>query len=106
MEQKEGTFLCTEDRRCECAILSGEGGGRQQAALTACSAVEDLWETLMGVHEQVCHGGRIRMEKYLVEYGSHVPRPVIQLFLDLADLQELDALIAGLYHVLPLFVEC
>ena len=20
-------------------------------------AVEDLWETLMGVHEQVCHGG-------------------------------------------------
>ena len=58
-------------------ILSGEGGGRQQAALTACSAVEDLWETLMGVHEQVCHGGRIRMEKYLVEYGSHVPRPVI-----------------------------
>ena len=43
-------------------------------------AVEDLWETLMGVHEQVCHGGRTRMEKYLVEHGSHVPRPVIHLF--------------------------
>ena len=27
-------------------------------------AVEDLWETLMGVHEQVCHGERTRMEKY------------------------------------------
>ena len=46
-------------------------------------AVEDLWETLMGVHEQVCHGGRTRMEKYLVDHGSHVPRLVIQLFLDL-----------------------
>ena len=49
-------------------------------------AVEDLWETLMGVHEQVCHGGRTRMEKYLVDHGSHVPRPVIQLFLDLCQI--------------------
>ena len=49
-------------------------------------AVEDLWETLMGVHEQVCHGGKTRMEKYLVEHGSHVLRPVIQLFLDLCQI--------------------
>ena len=40
----------------------------------------------MGVHEQVCHGGRTRMEKYLVEHGNHVPRPVIQLFLDLCQI--------------------
>ena len=46
-------------------------------------AVEDMWEALMGIHEQVCHGGRTRMEKYLVEHGNHVPLPVIQLFLDL-----------------------
>ena len=26
------------------------------------------------------------MEKYLVEYGSHVPRPVILLFLDLCQI--------------------
>ena len=45
--------------------------------------VENLWETLMGVHEQVYPGGRTRMDKYLVDHGSHVPRPVIQLFLDL-----------------------
>ena len=42
-------------------------------------AIEDLLE-------QVCNGRRIRMEKYLVEYGSHVPRPVIQLFLDLCQI--------------------
>ena len=46
-------------------------------------AVEDLWETLMGVHEQVCNGGWTKMEKYFVEHGSHVPRPMIQLSLDL-----------------------
>ena len=40
----------------------------------------------MGVHEQVCHGGKTRMEKYLVEHGSHVLRPVIQLFLDLCQI--------------------
>ena len=57
-------------------------GDRKQPSLCVV-AVEDLWETLMGVHEQVCHGGRTRMEKYLVKHGSHVPRPVIQLFLDL-----------------------
>ena len=32
-------------------------------------AVEDLRETLMSVHEQVYHGGRTRMTKYLVEHG-------------------------------------
>ena len=37
----------------------------------------------MGVHIQLSHGGRQRMEKYLIEHGIHVPRPVIQLFLDL-----------------------
>ena len=31
-------------------------------------------------------GGWTRMEKYLVEHGSHVPRPVIQLFLDLCQI--------------------
>ena len=28
------------------------------------------------------------MEKYLVEHGSHVPRPVIQLFLDLCQISQ------------------
>ena len=46
-------------------------------------AIEDLWDTLVGVHSQLSHGGRQRMEKYLIEHGTHVPRPVIQLFLDL-----------------------
>ena len=35
-------------------------------------AVEDLRETLIGVHEQVCHGGQTRMEKYLVEHVLEV----------------------------------
>ena len=56
-EQEEGTFLCTEEWRCECVILSGEGDGSHQAALLRVVAVEDLWETLMGAQEQVCHGG-------------------------------------------------
>ena len=60
--------------------------GDNKRPLLRVVAVEDLWETLMGVHEQVCHGGRTRMEKYLVEHGSHVPRPVIQLFLDLCQI--------------------
>ena len=46
-------------------------------------AIEDLWDTLMGVHSQLSRGGRQRMEKFLIEHGTHVPRPVIQLFLDL-----------------------
>ena len=46
-------------------------------------AIEDLWDTLVRVHSQLSHGGRQRMEKYLIEHGTHVPRPVIQLFLDL-----------------------
>ena len=29
-----GTFLCTEDLRFECAIISGEGDGRQQVTVT------------------------------------------------------------------------
>ena len=44
-------------------------------------AIEDLWDTLVGVHNQLSHGGRQRMERYLIEHGTHVPRPVIQLFL-------------------------
>ena len=43
-------------------------------------ATKDLWETLVGVHRQLRE--RTRIEKYLVEYGSRIPRPVIQLFLD------------------------
>ena len=43
-------------------------------------AIEDMWHTLVGV---LSHGGRQRMEKYLIEHGTHVPRPMIQLFLDL-----------------------
>ena len=40
-------------------------------------AIEDLWDTLVGVDSQLSHGGRQRMEKYLIEHGTHVPRPVI-----------------------------
>ena len=43
-------------------------------------ATKDLWETLVGVHRQLWE--RTRIEKYLVEYGSRIPRPVIQLFLN------------------------
>ena len=46
-------------------------------------AIEDLWDTLVGVHNQLSNGGRQRMERYLIEHGTHLPRPVIQLFLDL-----------------------
>ena len=46
-------------------------------------AIEDLWDTLVGVHSQLSHGGRQRMEKHLIEHGTHVPRPVIQRFVDL-----------------------
>ena len=49
-------------------------------------AVTDLYYTLMGIHRHLSHGRRNRTEKYLVEYGSHVPRPVIQLFLDLCQI--------------------
>ena len=46
-------------------------------------AIEDLWDTLVGVHIQLSHGGRQIMERYLIEHGTHVPHPVIQHFLDL-----------------------
>ena len=46
-------------------------------------AIVDLWGTLVDVHGQVGHGGRQRMDKHLRQYVTHVPRPVIQLFLDL-----------------------
>ena len=46
-------------------------------------AIEDLWDTLVGVHSQLSHGGQQRMEKYLIEHGTHVPRPVMQRFVDL-----------------------
>ena len=46
-------------------------------------AIEDLWGTLVDVHGQVGQGGRQRMDTHLRGHGTHVPRPVIQLFLDL-----------------------
>ena len=49
-------------------------------------AIEDLWGTLVDVHGQVGHGGRQRMDKHLRGHGTHVPRPVIQLFLDLCSI--------------------
>ena len=57
--------------------------GDNKRPLLRVVAVEYLWETVMGVHKEVCHGGRTNMEKYSVEHGNHVPLPVIQLFLDL-----------------------
>ena len=33
-------------------------------------AIEDLWDTLVGVHSQLSHGGRQRMEKHLIEHGT------------------------------------
>ena len=40
-------------------------------------------DALVGVHSQLSHLGRQTMERYLIEYGTHVTHPVIQLFLDL-----------------------
>ena len=39
-------------------------------------AIKNLWDTLVGVQSQLSHGGRQRMEKHLIEHGTHVPRPV------------------------------
>ena len=36
-------------------------------------AIEDLWDSLAGVHCQLSHGGGQRMERYLIEHGTHVP---------------------------------
>ena len=36
---------------------SGEGEGIQQAASLRVVVVEDMWEILMGLHDQVCRVG-------------------------------------------------
>ena len=48
--------------------------------------IEDLLGTLVDVHGQVGHGGRQRIDTHLRGHDTHVPRPVIQLFLDLCSI--------------------
>ena len=83
LEQKEITLVCTEGRRCERALISGEGDRRQQTSLTASSR---YWGSV-GYSRRCTRPGRswgMAENGYTLETACvHVHRPVIQLLLDL-----------------------
>ena len=49
-------------------------------------AIEDLWDTLVGVHSQLSHGGRHIMERYLIAWHPCAPPCDTALFRSLSDL--------------------
>ena len=63
-----------EGWRCERALLPGEEDVIQHVHSQRVLAIKDMWDTLVGVHSQLSHGGRQRMERYLIEHGTHVPQ--------------------------------
>ena len=49
-----------------------ETGNNKRPSLRVVAA-EDMWETLMGVHEQVCQGGRTSLVSFLFEQARPYP---------------------------------